>query len=58
MKRDSPPIEDQWKNFDHDVPKISLTASSQVSFYRFTHDFFGGMTSVSFCTQPLDEEKS
>ena len=34
-------IDDKYRSFDIDVLKIGLTASSQSSFYCFTHDSFG-----------------
>ena len=43
MKRNWPSIEYQWKEAGVDVLKVGfLIASSQPSFYRFTHGPSGG----------------
>ena len=43
-----PLIEDQWRSFDVDVPKVDHTASSQPPSYHFTQNSADEMTSVSF----------
>ena len=41
-------IEDQWRNFDVDVLKVSSALSNQLFSYHFTHSSTDGMTSVRF----------
>ena len=48
IKKDWPSIKNQWKSIDIDVLKIGPIASSQPSFYRFTHGFAHKMISMNF----------
>ena len=48
IKKNCPSIKNQWKSFNVDILKVSPTASSQPSFYRFIYGSADKMTSVSF----------